>query len=133
MSIRVVVDTNVLVSAFLTKNPLSPTARIYRSILAGEVIPLISDEIIDEYKDVLHRAKFKFNPDDVDAAIAYIELIGEYLFPVDSDEDFIDLEDKVFYCTALAGEAYLVTGNIKHYPQSAIVITPSEFCEIHGL
>ena len=133
MSIRVVVDTNVLVSAFLTKNPLSPTVRIYRSILAGEVIPLISDEIIDEYKDVLHRAKFKFNPDDVDSGIAYIELIGEYLFPVDSDEDFIDPEDKVFYCTALAGEAYLVTGNIKHYPQSAIVITPSEFCEIHGM
>ena len=48
-------------------------------------------------------------------------------FICDSDEDFIDPEDKVFYCTALAGEAYLVTGNIKHYPQSSIVITPSEF------
>ena len=37
---------------------------------------------------------------------------------------------RFFFCTALAGDAKLVTGNIKHYPPAELVVTPAQFCEI---
>ena len=48
-----------------------------------------------------------------------------------SDEFFPDPKDIVFYEVALSKEdAYLVTGNKKHFPQKSIVVTPAEMLEI---
>ena len=43
------------------------------------------------------------------------------------------IDDKVFFCTALASEAHLVTGNLKHYPKTDFIVTPAQFCEIAGI
>ena len=133
MSIKAVIDTNVLVSAFWTRNPKSPTAKIAQALLSGRFTALINDDIISEYDDVLHRAKFGFAEGDVNAMISYIKAVGEEIVPADSDEGFPDPTDKVFFCTALAGKGNLVTGNLKHYPKSAIVVTPAEFCKLARL
>ena len=55
----VVIDTNVLVSALITKNENSPVVRILRFLAGGNIIPVFSEEIISEYNDVLRRKKFK--------------------------------------------------------------------------
>ena len=48
-----------------------------------------------------------------------------------SSEYFPDPKDVVFYEVALSKEdAYLVTGNKKHFPQTLIVVTPAEMLEI---
>jgi hypothetical protein len=48
-----------------------------------------------------------------------------------SDEFFPDPKDVVFYEVAMSKEdAYLVTGNIKHFPKKPIVVTPAEMLEI---
>lgn len=48
-----------------------------------------------------------------------------------SDEFFPDPKDVVFYEVALSKEdAYLVTGNTKHFPKKPIVVTPAEILEI---
>ena len=60
----VVVDTNVLVSALITRNESSPTVKILRYISENKIIPVYSEEIIKEYNEVLHRAKFKL-PDEI--------------------------------------------------------------------
>lgn len=50
---------------------------------------------------------------------------------VHSDEVFPDQDDVVFYEVALSKEdAYLVTGNTKHFPKTPIVVTPAEMMEI---
>lgn len=50
---------------------------------------------------------------------------------VKSDEVFPDKDDVVFYEVALSKEdAYLITGNIKHFPKTPIVVTPAEMIEI---
>lgn len=42
-----------------------------------------------------------------------------------------DESDRVFYEIALSKEdAYLVTGNLKHFPETPIVVTPAEMLEI---
>ena len=50
---------------------------------------------------------------------------------IQSSETFPDPKDIVFYEVALSKEeAYLVTGNTKHFPKSPIVVTPAEMLEI---
>ena len=131
--IRAVIDTNVLVSAFRTHNPDSPTVCVFYAMLRGEFLALHSPGILAEYEDVLHRDKFSFDRDRVDEIIDFIRTHGENISPVESAEFFPDPDDKIFYCTALAArddEAFLVTGNVRHFPASDFILTPSEFAAL---
>jgi putative PIN family toxin of toxin-antitoxin system len=133
MGIKAVIDTNVLVSSFISKNPNSPTVRIIKAIAEGIFTPVYSDDILSEYEEVLGRGRFKLDPAAISILIQRIKEIGEAVSPIVSEEDFPDPDDKVFFCTALAGDAQLVTGNIKHYPTAELVVTPAQFCEIAGI
>ena len=53
-----VIDTNVLVSALLAKRADSPTVEVVAKLFDGSVTPVLSEEILEEYSDVLHRDKF---------------------------------------------------------------------------
>ena len=133
MGIKAVIDTNVLVSSFISKNPNSPTVRIIKAIAEGIFTPVYSDDILSEYEEVLGRGRFKLDPAAISILIQRIKEVGEAVSPIVSEEDFPDPDDKVFFCTALAGDAQLVTGNIKHYPPAELVVTPAQFCEIAGI
>lgn len=133
MGIKAVIDTNVLVSSFISKNPNSPTVRIIKAIAEGILTPVYSDDILSEYEEVLGRGHFKLDPSAISILIQRIQEIGEAVSPIDSEEDFPDADDKVFFCTALAGDAKLVTGNIKHYPPAELVVTPAQFCEMASI
>ena len=133
MGIKAVIDTNVLVSSFISKNTNSPTVRIIKAIIEGVFTPVYSDDILSEYEEVLGRGRFKLDPAAISILIQRIKEIGEAVSPIVSEEDFPDPDDKVFFCTALAGDAQLVTGNIKHYPTAELVVTPAQFCEIAGI
>lgn len=133
MSVKAVIDTNVLVSAYWTSNPDSPHVRVYMAVLSGIITALVNDEVISEFRDVLHRPKFGFSQEAIDKDIAFIEQAGVVIHPVESDAHFTDLDDNVFFCTALAGEAHLVTGNMRHYPRADFVVSPAQFCEIAGI
>ena len=56
--IYAVIDTNVIVSAYITKNLRAATSKVWEAVLQGKIIPVYSDEMIDEYNEVLHREKF---------------------------------------------------------------------------
>ena len=104
MSVKAVIDTNVLVSSFLSKNPLSPPVKIADAILDNKFTPVYSQGMIDEYEEVLGRDYLKLLKDRVHAMLAHIKALGEAVSPADSGEDFSDPDDKVFFCTALAGD-----------------------------
>lgn len=55
MNVKVVIETNVLVSAYWTRSADSPPARVCSAMFSGMVTALVNDEIISEYRDVLHR------------------------------------------------------------------------------
>ena len=133
MGIKAVIDTNVLVSSFISRNTNSPTVRIIKAIIEGIFTPVYSDGILSEYEEVLSRGRFKLDPATISILIQRIKEIGEAVSPIVSEEDFPDPDDTVFFCTALAGDAQLVTGNIKHYPTAELVVTPAQFCEIAGI
>ena len=135
--IYAVIDTNVIVSAYITKNLLAVTSKVWAAVLQGKIIPVYSDEIIDEYIDVLHRKKFDIPEYLIKWAIDRILMNGIRGERVPSAEKFPDPKDIVFYEVAMSKEdAYLVTGNKKHFPDNPIVVTPAEMVEIlkeHGL
>ena len=129
--IYVVIDTNVLVSALITKNPEAATAKVVRLLLEQEFIPLYDADIIAEYEDVLHRSKFSILKETADALISFIIENGIDSSRVDFAESMPDEDDRVFYEVSLSQvDSFLVTGNLKHYPTSPRVITPAQFLEI---
>ena len=129
--IYAVIDTNVLVSALLTKSEKAPTAMVLKSVMNGHVTPLLNKEICAEYLDVLSRSKFHFTPSLVKQQFEAIEKRAVYAGRVKSKEVFPDADDVVFYEVALSREdSYLVTGNTKHFPKNPIVVTPVEMMRI---
>ena len=129
--IHAVIDTNVLVSAFITKKLDSSTAKVWSAILNFNIIPMYSEEIIEEYKDVLHRKKFNIPEQLIKDAINHILENGVRGERVLSDDFFPDPKDVAFYEVAISkDDAYLVTGNTKHFPKKPIVVTPAEMLEI---
>ena len=130
--IYAVIDTNVIVASFLTRNHDSATARVMNAVYEGKVIPLVCAEILGEYEDVLHRVQLKLDPAKCDYILSLIRDWAEPMHPVHTDASMPDEDDRVFFEVALAGQdvfdSRLVTGNLKDYPKADFVISPSEFC-----
>ena len=129
-----VIDTNVIVASLLTKHHDSATVRVMDAVYSGKVVPILNEEIISEYRDVLHRRRLGLNAEKCNFIISLISDLGITLERIKSDIQMIDEKDRVFYEIALAGaevgNSKLVTGNIKHYPEVDFVVTPSQFCEM---
>ena len=130
----VVIDTNVLVSALINRNENSPTVQILCFLANGNIVPVYSDEILKEYNEVLRRDKFKLPEiviinllkDIMDNGLKITEL-------AEVTETMPDPKDIVFYAVTLSAQekdAFLVTGNGKHFPEKPFVVTPSELVEI---
>ena len=129
--IYAVIDTNVLVAALLSRHPDSATAQVVGAISKNGVCPLYNEEIIAEYEEVLCRPKFGFPIKAIKSILHVIQSVGVAAHRVHSAEYFMDADDVVFYEVALSKEdAYLVTGNTKHFPHTPIVVTPAEMMEI---
>jgi len=129
--IKAVIDTNVIVSAYITKNLEAATSKVWEAVLLCKLTPIYNDEILSEYSEVLHREKFGIPEHLIKWALDTIVTNGVRGERILSDEFFPDPKDVVFYEVAMSKEdAYLVTGNIKHFPKKPIVVTPAEMLEI---
>lgn len=132
MKYYAVIDTNVIVSSFL--QPGSIPNQVVNAATEGIIIPLVSEEILAEYEDVLTRNKFKIDKTLIDEFFQEINQRAIYLDRTISEETFIDEDDIVFYEVALTGkkekETYLITGNKKHFPVKSFVVTPREMMDI---
>ncbi len=124
---RVVLDTNVLVSA-LWKRPSHPAA-ILDFVALRQLQPVYSAEILQEYKTVLLRPGFKFSLYDVINLIDLISKEGLSFIAPPSSLPFIDESDRKFYDISKSAHAYLITGNKKHYPNEEFVLSPASFVE----
>ena len=131
--IYVVIDTNVLVSALLTRNEDAATVKVLGLVFSGEITPLYSNETMKEYKEVLSRQKFGFSPDIINYVISAIGRFGIQVEPTSKGVTLIDMDDLPFYEIVLEKQdepAFLVTGDIKHFTKEPFIVTPSEFLNI---
>ena len=127
-----VIDTKVIVSAMLKWN--SVPGSILELAIEGPITPVLNEKILEEYREVLLRPKFHFTDKIVSEVIEAIKRRAIF-----ADEERIDIElpdpkDRVFYEVVMEqrknSDAYLVTGNIKHFPVEPYVVTPKEMMDI---
>ena len=132
MSFYAVIDTNVLVSAFLKSTSVPHIVIDY--VFAGDIVPLYNEEILAEYKDVLNRPKFHFPKEAVELTVSKIKEIGIHFDSIAVNENLPDPKDVVFYAVTMNArnekDAYLVTGNIKHFQKKPFVVTPRQMLDI---
>lgn len=129
---RVVVDTNVLVSGLL--KPYGPSAEIVRMTSSGTLQLCHDARVLAEYRDVLHRPKFGFRPPDVKVFLEQVEKGGYSVSAEPLPRRLPDPDDEMFLEVALAGGvSHLVTGNLSDYSghgqQQVDIVSPSQFLE----
>jgi len=123
---RVVLDTNVLVSGLL--NPNGPPAAILNLLVNAKIQPLYDSRIMQEHIEVLHREKFGFRTEWIEALIDNLHDEGEYISAEPTEKQFKDEDDRAFYEVAVAGNAdNLITGNGSHFPEDDRIKNPREF------
>lgn len=113
-----VIDTNVLVSAMLKWT--SVPGNVMELAFSGAIVPLLNEQIVKEYREVLGRDKFHLPKEVINTVVGEIERQGVFVDAGKPDIVLSDEKDTVFYEVVMekrkSDDAYLVTGNIKHFP-----------------
>ncbi len=129
---RIVLDTNVLVSGLLS--PFGPPGEIVRLVSSGLIEVCLDARISAEYREVLARPRFGFDQGDVGSLLDYLESNADTVAAEPLATRLPDADDEPFLEVALASAAdCLVTGNLSHYPAAAragvAVLSPTELIE----
>ena len=125
-----VLDTNVIVSAAI--RPGGPPAKLVMDwVLEGQVQAVTCPSVVEEYREVVQREKFRrygFPPLWLEFMIEESLQLSE---PAAWRNPVPDLGDAPFLALAKASGAWLVSGNLKHYPKSArgrvTVLSPADY------
>lgn len=132
MKYYAVLDTNVLVSAMLRLG--SVPGQVAAEAMNGDIIPVLNDEILEEYEDVLRRPKFGFEERAVKVFLDELKRRAVYVDAGPIEDLIPDPKDIVFYAVLMEkrkeDDAYLVTGNLKHFPVRTFIVTPREMLDI---
>ena len=130
--LRAVLDTNVVVSAHLKAD--GPASLIFRLALSRYFQCFVSDDLFQEYSEVLRREKFMLDADDVARSLRAFRAAAFMVTPHSSifaarDPD----DDKVLECAIEAKADYVVTGNVRDFPQTfrgVAVVLPRRFLDL---
>ncbi|MGN1405989.1 MAG: putative toxin-antitoxin system toxin component, PIN family [Erysipelotrichaceae bacterium] len=132
MKYYAVIDTNVVVLAALKWK--SVPGSIIDLAFNGVIVPLINEEILGEYREVLLRPKFHLNEEIVNNIVETFVRQGLYVYKEQLEIEIPDPKDRVFYEVTMKArkeeDAYLVTGNIKHFPIKPFIVSPREMFDI---
>ena len=130
---RLVLDTNVLVSGMLTVD--NPPGRIVDLLRAGKIQLQVDERIISEYEGVLSRPKFHrfFSVFEKDLIMDFIRADSEWHVCTKIVDGLPDPKDACFLEVAYEARVALVTGNGRHYPKElrngVEVLSPREFVD----
>ena len=127
---RVVLDTNVLVSALMT--PEGTCARVIAAASSEKVTVLLDDRILLEHAVVLRRPKLQLDPTDVELVLHQLADVAERIIAPPAGISLPDETDAKFVEVALAAAANcVVTGNKRHFPAKACrgvrILSPKQF------
>ncbi len=112
---RVVLDTNILLSACWTPGGLE--SKLVAMALSGALTACLSPSMAAEYRDVLFRPKFAALHTRAHEILAGFEQAALQVEPTATVAAATDEDDNRFLeCASSAQAAYLITGNLRHYP-----------------
>lgn len=130
---QAVLDTNVLVSGLLS--PYGPPGVLVDALLGRQLKIALDDRLLLEYRAVLSRAKFGFNPAHLETFFMALSFQERVTARPWKHAPSPDPEDTMFLEVAAAAGVPLVSGNLKHFPKSCRggvkVFSPAEFLQCH--
>ena len=123
---NIVIDTNIIVSAILS--PKGNSYKIINLIGNDESVKVYySTGILAEYKRVLAYKRLNISVETQTDILDAIRKFGVMIEPAASTMPLRDETDRIFYDTARASDAILITGNIKHFPDEPFIMLPAYF------
>jgi len=130
--IRIVLDTNILISALLS--PQGPPAQVFLMILLESDTQLcVSGDIYAEYEEVIHRPRLNRSDSEIEATLRAIREKGFWVKPIEKVHACSDPDDDIFLeCAQIAAAHYLVTGNVKDFPDAwanTQIVTARQFLD----
>jgi putative PIN family toxin of toxin-antitoxin system len=129
LPLRLVIDTNVVISAALKPEGLQRTTFLLAITKPARLY--VSQPILEEYAEVLSRPEFKIRKGLRQQLLQLIKNRGNLVVPSRRLEVSGDADDNRFLeCADAARADYLVTGNLRHFPRfwkKNKIITPREF------
>jgi putative PIN family toxin of toxin-antitoxin system len=125
--VKVVLDTNVIISAFI--NPNGIPSQILKMVLSRKAEICYNVTILNEYESVLLRPKFSkyIISGNIHRFIDLIRHIGISINPFPGNIKLPDEPDQIFYDTAKESGSILITGNLKHFPKESFIMSPADF------
>jgi putative PIN family toxin of toxin-antitoxin system len=108
--LRVVLDTNVLISAILFGGK---PRQILEKAIRGEIRLCLSEPILEELKGVLQRAKFDYSPEMIQVIVTELAGIADFVNPSETINVVLkDPEDnRILECAVEAEANYIITGD----------------------
>jgi putative PIN family toxin of toxin-antitoxin system len=129
LPLRLVIDTNVVISAALKPEGLQRTTLLLAITKPARLY--VSRPILEEYAEVLSRPEFKIRKGLRQQLLQLIKNRSNLVVPSQRLEVSSDPDDNRFLeCADAARADYLVTGNLRHFPRfwkKTKIITPREF------
>lgn len=130
-TIRVVLDTSVVVSAHLNSEGYERS--VLDLALSGKLRMFVSEAILREYEGVLRRPKFRLKPLSVSRSLRLLRAAAGIVAPYSQISVARDPGDSRFLeCAEAAKADYLVTGNKRHVPKQwrqTMVVNARELLE----
>jgi len=129
---RVVLDTNILISALLT--PQGPPTQVFlMTMLQLDTQLCVSGEIYAEYEEVMGRPRLKRSDREIEAALRAVQENGLWVIRKERIRACSDPDDDIFLeCAQAASAHYVITGNVKHFPASwgnTKIVTARQFLD----
>ena len=132
LPLRLVIDTNVLVSAALKPESLQRTTLILATTKPARLY--VSLPILEEYADVLARSELRIRKGLRLQLLQLIKNNAHVVAPSRRLDVSRDPDDNIFLeCADKAGADYLITGNSRHFPKfwkKTKIITSGEFISL---
>ena len=130
--LRLVVDTNIVVSAALKPDGLQRTVLLLAITKPARLY--VSDVILTEYRDVLSRPELQIRKGPRQQLFDLIRKRAHLIDAVQTVQITHDPEDNIFIeCADAARADYLATGNVRHFPRfwkNTKVVTSREFLSL---
>jgi putative PIN family toxin of toxin-antitoxin system len=129
---KIVLDTNVLVSGLMTKG--GTCATILDLLSDGRITAALDGRIMHEYRRVCVEPRLRLDVSAVTDFLRFLDDCAENVTAMPLDANLPDPDDLPFLEVAADARAILVTGNIRHFPKDSIgsvqVVTPQEFLDL---
>lgn len=131
--LKVVYDTNVVVSGLLSSRGIP--ALLLDLVFNKRVTLILSEEIFNEYVEVLGRPKFNLPKRQRNSVLRQLRKLADWVAPDQRISVAKDPDDNIILECAVAGRSdYLVTGNLRHFPKSISqipILNPRQFLDIY--